>query len=55
MFLVYLVYNHYIYGDSSVFLIFILSLDTPNEVHLLIFYLYLQEIRHFTLFYLLSS
>ena len=34
------------------FVLFILSQDTPAEVHLLLLYFDLQEIRYFIIFYL---
>ena len=45
----------YIYGELSTFVLFVLSLDTSVEVHLLLFYFDLQQIRYFIIFYLLSS
>ena len=52
---VLLFYNQYIYGELSIFLLFILSLDTPDEViyyhfchlsDLIIFYQYLSQISN---------
>ena len=48
-------YNQYSYGCLSIFVLFILLQDTPAEVHLLILYFDIQQIRHFNTFYLLSS
>ena len=46
------VYNQYIYGELSIFVLFILSRDTPFEVHLLLLYFDLRHKQYFIMFYL---
>ena len=45
-------YNKYSYSELSIFVLFILSRDTPDEVHFLLFYFDLQQINYFIMFYL---
>ena len=44
---VYSFYNPCSYGELSLYVFFMLSLDTPAEVYKLILYFDLQEIHHF--------
>ena len=49
---VYLVYNPYTYDELSIYVLCILSQDTPADNNLLLLYFDLQEIGHFIMFYL---
>ena len=49
---VYLVHKPYSYGDLPINVLLILLQDTPAEVHVMLLYFDLQEIRLFIMFYL---
>ena len=49
---IYSVYNPYTYGGVSINVLLMLLQDTPADVNFILLYFYLQEIRHFIVFYL---